>query len=43
MKKLLLAVSAMTLMMSGIRVGELVALDRSDVEINERSGRLIVR
>ncbi|PWK15761.1 tyrosine-type recombinase/integrase [Tumebacillus permanentifrigoris] len=33
----------MTLMMSGIRVGELVELDISDVEINERSGSLTVR
>jgi integrase/recombinase XerD len=33
----------MTLMMTGIRVSELVALDKGDVEINERSGSLIVR
>ncbi|KEO82004.1 tyrosine-type recombinase/integrase [Tumebacillus flagellatus] len=33
----------MTLMMTGIRVSELVALDRDDVETNERSGNLTVR
>ncbi|ARU61968.1 integrase [Tumebacillus avium] len=33
----------MTLMMTGIRVSELVALDRDDVEIGERSGILKIR
>lgn len=33
----------MTLMMTGIRVSELVSLDRDDVKISERSGTLTVR
>ncbi|GGG82060.1 tyrosine-type recombinase/integrase [Paenibacillus radicis (ex Gao et al. 2016)] len=33
----------MTLLMTGIRVSELVALDRTDVDVSERKGSLIVR
>jgi integrase/recombinase XerC/integrase/recombinase XerD len=33
----------MTLLMTGIRVAELVALDRSDVDLSDRKGSLVVR
>jgi integrase/recombinase XerD len=33
----------MTLLMTGIRVSELAALDRSDVDISDRKGLLVVR
>lgn len=33
----------MTLLMTGIRVSELVALDRSDVDVSDRKGSLVVR
>lgn len=33
----------MTLLMTGIRVSELVALDRSDIDVSDRKGSLIVR
>ena len=33
----------LTLVNTGLRVGELIALDRSDVEINARSGQIVVR
>ncbi|WP_425339627.1 tyrosine-type recombinase/integrase [Paenibacillus etheri] len=33
----------MTLLLTGIRVSELVALDRSDVDVSDRKGSMIVR